>query len=115
MKDTAMIWLKKVFVVVFMALPSAASFAAVDVAAAQALAKKSSCMKCHSVDKKKEGPSFQQTAQKYRDKNEAVPRLVKHLTTSPPITLDGEDDTHDNAKTKDLKEVENLVRWILSH
>jgi cytochrome c len=94
---------------------SPAALSAPDVSAAQALAKKSSCMKCHSVDKKKEGPSFQVTAQKYRGKPDAVSTLVKHLTTSPAIKIDGEDDTHDNAKTKDLKEVENLARWILSH
>ena len=98
---------------VSMIMPTASS--AMDVSSAQALAKKSSCMKCHSIDKKKEGPSFQTTAQKYRATPDAVARLVKHLTTNPPIKLDGEDDTHDNAKTKDLKEVENLARWILSH
>jgi cytochrome c len=98
-----------------MTFVSSATLAAPDVAAAQALAKKSSCMKCHSVDKKKEGPSFQVTAQKYRSKPDAVSTLVKHLTTSPPIKIDGEDDTHDNAKTNDLKDVENLARWILSH
>lgn len=105
----------RLFAVFFMALPWLGVHAAIDIPAAQALAKKSSCMKCHSIDKKKEGPSFQVTAKKYRDKPDAVPTLIKHLTTNPPIKIDGEDDTHDNAKTKDLKEVENLVRWILSH
>lgn len=107
--------LKTTAIFLTMAWVSSASLAAPDATAAQALAKKSSCMKCHSVDKKKEGPSFQVTAQKYRGKPDAVSTLVKHLTTSPPIKIDGEDDTHDNAKTKDLQEVENLARWILSH
>lgn len=106
---------RSVAVLFVMACLSSAAAAAPDTAAAYALAKKSSCMKCHSIDKKKEGPSFQVTAQKYRSKPDAVSTLVKHLTTSPSIKIDGEDDTHDNAKTKDLKEVENLVRWILSH
>ena len=40
----------------------------VDVSAAEALSKKSGCLKCHAVDKKKDGPSFKETAAKYKGK-----------------------------------------------
>ena len=35
---------------------------AADDAAAEALMKKSGCFKCHSVDKKKDGPSYKEVA-----------------------------------------------------
>ena len=41
---------------------AAPAFAQVDAEAAQALAKKSNCLKCHSVSAKKEGPPFKETA-----------------------------------------------------
>jgi len=43
--------------------------AAVDEAAAQALAKKNDCFKCHAVDKTKKGPSLKKIAAKYKEKN----------------------------------------------
>ena len=42
--------------------------------AAQALAKKSNCLKCHSIDKKKDGPAFKVTAEKYKGKAELFAR-----------------------------------------
>jgi cytochrome c len=63
---------------------------ALDVAAAEALAKKSNCMKCHSVSAKKEGPSFKETAAKYKGKGDAEQKLVTHLTTNPKIKVDAQ-------------------------
>jgi cytochrome c len=85
-----------------------------DVAAAEALAKKSNCMKCHSVSAKKEGPSFKETAAKYKGKADAEATLVKHLTTNPKIKVDGKQEEHDNLKTKNEAEVRNVVKWILA-
>ncbi|NRF71079.1 c-type cytochrome [Aquincola sp. S2] len=87
---------------------------AADVAAAEALAKKSNCMKCHSVAAKKEGPSFKETAAKYKGKGDAEQKLVVHLTTSPKVKVDGKDEEHDNLKTKNEADVKNVVQWILS-
>jgi cytochrome c len=95
-----------------LAWPAAA--ADVDAEAAQALAKKSNCLKCHSVDKKKEGPAFKETAAKYKGKPDAEAKLVTHLTTSPKIKVDGKEEEHDSVKTKNSAEVLNLARWILS-
>ena len=87
---------------------------AVDADAAQALAKKSNCMKCHSVNAKKDGPSFKETAAKYKGKADAEAKLVTHLTTNPKIKIDGKEEEHANLKTKDNAEVLNTVQWILS-
>lgn len=85
-----------------------------DADAAQALAKKSGCLKCHSVDKKRDGPSFKETAAKYKGKAGAEDALHKHLTTNPKIKVDGVEETHDSLKTKDDKEIRNVIRWILT-
>ena len=85
-----------------------------DVAAAEALVKKSGCTKCHSVSAKKEGPSFKETAAKYKGKPDAQAALTKHLTTNPKIKVDGKEELHDSLKTKNEGEVKNVVAYILS-
>jgi cytochrome c len=87
---------------------------AVDAAAAEALAKKSNCMKCHSVAAKKEGPSFKETAAKFKGKSDAEQKLVTHLTTNPKIKVDGKEEEHDNLKSKNAAEVLNVAQWILA-
>lgn len=87
---------------------------AVDVAAAEALAKKSNCSKCHSVDKKKDGPPFKETAAKYKGKADAEAKLIKHVTTGPKVKIDGVEEEHQIVKTKDDAEILNLVRYVLS-
>ena len=95
-----------------LALPVAAQ--AQDVAAAEALLKKSGCMKCHSVSAKKEGPSFKETAAKYKGKADAQAALLKHLTTNPKIKVDGNEEMHDGLKTKNEGEIKNAIAYILS-
>lgn len=92
----------------------AAQAQSVDVSAAEALAKKSGCMKCHSVSAKKEGPSFKETAAKYKGKPDAEAALIKHLTTNPKIKVDGKEELHDSLKTKNEAEIKNVVAYILS-
>lgn len=87
---------------------------AADDAAAEALAKKSGCLKCHSVDKKKDAPSFKETAAKYKGKPDAEQKLFTHLTTAPKVKVDGKEEAHDNLKTKNDADVKNVVSWILS-
>jgi cytochrome c len=96
-----------------LALPLAQA-QSVDVSAAEALAKKSGCMKCHSVSAKKEGPSFKETAAKYKGKPDAEAALMKHLTSNPKIKVDGKEELHDNLKTKNEAEIKNVVAYILS-
>lgn len=93
-------------------LPGSAG--AADADAAQALLKKSDCLKCHSVDKKKDGPSYKEVAAKYKGKPDAEQKLYSHMTTSPKVKVDGREEEHAAVKTKDEAETRNLVRWILS-
>ncbi|WP_232834459.1 c-type cytochrome [Rhodoferax ferrireducens] len=87
---------------------------AVDLTAAEALARKSNCTKCHSVDKKKDGPSFSVTSAKYRGDADAEAKLIKHITTGPKIKIDDVEEEHQIVKSKDESEIRNLVRYILS-
>jgi len=87
---------------------------AVDAAAAEGLAKKSGCLKCHAVDRKKDGPSFKETAVKYKGKPDAEEKILTHLTSNPKIKVDGKEELHDALKTKDPAQLKNVVRWILS-
>jgi cytochrome c len=88
---------------------------AADEAAARALARQSNCFKCHAIDKKKEGPAWKDTAAKYSGKAGAQERLVKHITTGEKVKFeDGHEEDHTIVKSKDDKEVRNLVDWILS-
>jgi cytochrome c len=86
----------------------------VDASAAEALAKKSGCLKCHAVTAKRDGPSFRELAAKYKGKPDAEKVLATHLTTNPKIKVDGKEEMHDNLKTKNPAELQNVVRWILS-
>jgi len=85
-----------------------------DVGAAEALMKKSGCLKCHSVSAKKEGPPFKETAAKYKGKPDAEAALVKHLTTNPKIKVDGKEELHDALKTKSDADVKNVAKYILT-
>ena len=90
------------------------AYAAVDADAAQAVLKKSDCLKCHATDKKKDGPSYKETAKKYKGKADAEEKLTKHITSSPMIEIDGKKEEHKAIKTKDAAEIKNVVQWILS-
>ena len=93
---------------------AAAGAQAQDVSAAEALMKKSGCLKCHSVSAKKEGPPFKETAAKYKGKADAEAALFKHLTTNPKVKVDGKEELHDNLKTKNEADVKNVVKYILT-
>jgi len=88
--------------------------AAQDVGAAEALLKKSGCTKCHSVSAKKVGPSFKETAAKYKGKPDAEQKLYTHLTTNPKIKIDGNEERHDSLKTKNDAEIKNVIQYILT-
>lgn len=87
---------------------------AADDAAAEALMKKSGCFKCHSVDKKKDGPSYQEVAKKLKGKPDAEQTLYKHLTTHPKVKIEGKEEEHASLKTSDDAQIKNVIGWILS-
>ena len=87
----------------------------VDANAAQALAKKSGCLTCHSVNKTKTGPSYQKVAAKYKGKADGERTLIEFITTGPKMKLsDGSVEEHAIIKSKDAKELKNLANWILA-
>ena len=89
--------------------------AAVDEDAAQALAKKEDCFKCHAIDKTKKGPSYKKIAQKYKEKKLGEKEAIKQMTTGPKVKLeDGTEEDHKIIENKDPKALSNLAQWILS-
>ena len=90
------------------------ALAQVDDASAQALLKKSDCGKCHAADKKKDGPSYKETAAKYKGKATAEADIVKHISTATKVKVDGKEEEHKPVKSTNEAEIKNLARWILS-
>ncbi len=89
--------------------------AEVDADAANALAKKNDCFKCHAVDKTKKGPSYKKIAAKYKGKADGEEKAIKNMTSGLKVKLeDGTEEEHKVIDTKDPKELKNLAQWILS-
>ena len=94
---------------------SGACSAAVNADAAQALAKKSDCLKCHAIDKDKKASSYKKIAAKWHGKADAEAKLIDALTKSPKVKMsDGTEEEHKAVGTKDVAEIKNLIGWILS-
>ena len=94
------------------------SHAEVDVEAAKALARQNNCLKCHAVDKEKDGPTYHSVAEKFKGKPNAENRLIEHITSGEKAKFpDGHEEEHKIVKTsppKDMDQIKNLVQWILS-
>lgn len=89
--------------------------AAIDADAAQALAKKNDCFKCHAVDKTKKGPSMKKISAKYKGKPDGMEKGIKNITTVHKVKLeDGTEEEHKIIDTKDQAAIKNLVEWMLS-
>ena len=89
---------------------------AVDAEAAQATAKQNGCLKCHGVEKGKDGPSYRDIAAKFKGKDhaESVKRLITHITTGEKAKFpDGHEEEHKIIKVSDVAVQTNLVEWIL--
>lgn len=86
---------------------------AVDAAAAQALAQKSGCLACHSIDKKVLGPAYKDVAAKYKGDKTAEAKLIAKVKAGgsgvwgpmpmPPM----------GAQVKD-PDIKTIVEWVLS-
>jgi len=97
------------------AMTMSASAVALDAAKAQQVARQNDCFKCHAVDKKKDGPSYQEIAARYKGKPDAEARLVKHFNSGEKAKFpDGHEEEHKIIKTKDPEAQKNLAQWILS-
>lgn len=88
---------------------------AADAEAAEALAKKEGCLKCHAVDKKKDAISLKDIAKKYAGKPDGEAKILAQITTGQKVKLeDGTEEEHKVIKSKDKAEVTNMIQWILS-
>lgn len=88
---------------------------AADAVAAQALAKKEGCLKCHALDKKKEAKSLKEISKKFAGKADAEAKVLHQITAGEKVKLeDGTEEEHKIIKSKDKAEVNNLIAWILS-
>lgn len=101
--------------VALMGLGNSAQAAEVDADAANKLARRNDCFKCHAIDKTKKGPSYKKIAAKYKGKADGEEKAIKNMTTGPKVKLeDGTEEDHKVIDTKDAKELQNLAQWILS-
>jgi cytochrome c len=86
-----------------------------DAEAAKAMALKDSCLRCHGLNKQKEGPIYSAVAKKYYGNPNAEARLYEHLTTGEAAKMsDGHIEFHKSISDQNPKEIRNLVRWILA-
>jgi cytochrome c len=97
------------------ALATVPTVHAVDAAAAEKLARQEGCLRCHGLDRAKDGPSYKDLATKNKGKPEAEAKLIKHLSSGVKVKFeDGHEEDHKIPKTKDPEQIKNLVQWILS-
>lgn len=90
---------------------------AVDADAALAMARQNGCLKCHAVDKHKDGPAYRDVAAKYQGKDhaETVKKLIFHITSGEKAKFpDGHEEEHKIIKVKDVAQQTNLIEWVLS-
>jgi len=88
---------------------------AVDVAAAEALAKKEGCLKCHAIDRKKDAISLKDIARKHAGKADGEAKILAQITTGQKVKLeDGTEEEHKTVKSKDQAALSNMIQWILS-
>jgi len=95
----------------------AAQANAADAKAAEALAQKSGCLACHSIDKAGMGPAYKEVAEKYKGDKTAETKLIAKvkagggggvwkqkplMTAMPP-----------NSHVKD-DDIKTIVQWILT-
>ena len=86
---------------------------AVDAAAAQALAQKSGCLACHSIDKKVLGPAYKDVAAKYKGDKTAEAKLVAKVKAGGSGVWGPMPMPANSPQVKDA-DIKTVVEWILS-
>ncbi len=80
---------------------------------AEALAQKSNCLMCHSVDKKILGPAYKDVAAKYKGDKTAEARLIQKVKTGGSGAWGDMPMPPNSPQVKD-DDIKTLVQWILS-
>jgi cytochrome c len=86
---------------------------AVDADAAKALAQKSGCLACHSVDKKIIGPAYKDVAAKYKGNKDAEAMLIAKVKKGGSGVWGPMPMPANSPQVKD-DDIKTLVDWILS-
>jgi cytochrome c len=81
--------------------------------ASQALAQKSGCLACHSVDKKVLGPSYKDVAAKYKGDKGAEAKLVAKVKAGGSGVWGPMPMPANSPQVKD-EDIKTIVQWILS-
>lgn len=86
---------------------------AVDAAAAKALAQKSGCLACHSVDNKVLGPAYKDVAAKYKADKGAEARLIAKVKAGGSGVWGNIPMPANSPQVKD-EDIKTIVQWVLS-
>jgi cytochrome c len=86
---------------------------AADADAAKALAQKSGCLACHSIDKKVLGPSYKDVAAKYKGDKTAEAKLVAKVKAGGSGVWGPMPMPANSPQVKD-DDIKTIVQWILS-
>jgi len=88
---------------------------AIDSVAAEKLINDNKCVKCHAVDRKKDGPAYRDVAAKFKSEADAEAKVMHHVSAGEKVKFpDGHEERHKKVKADSPAEVDNLVRWILT-
>lgn len=79
----------------------------------QALAQKSGCLACHSVDKKVLGPSFKDVAAKYKGDKTSEAKLIEKVKKGGSGTWGPMPMPANSPQVKD-EDIKTIVQWILA-
>jgi cytochrome c len=88
---------------------------AIDAPGAEQLVKDNNCFKCHTVDRKKDGPAYRDVAAKFRGQEDAQSKLIQHMTSGEKVKFpDGHEERHKKIKVQDDAQLQNVAAWIMS-
>jgi cytochrome c len=86
---------------------------AADAAAAKALAQKSGCLACHSVDAKVLGPAYKDVAAKYKGDKSAEGKLIDKVKKGGSGVWGNIPMPANSPQVKD-EDIKTIVEWILA-
>lgn len=95
------------------ALLAASQAGAVDMEAGKALAQKSGCLACHSVEKKIIGPAYKDVAAKYKGDKGAEARLIEKVKKGGSGVWGPMPMPANSPQVKD-EDIKTLVEWVLA-
>jgi len=78
-----------------------------------AMAKKSGCLNCHSVEKKIVGPAYKDVAKKYKGDSDAAARLEKKVADGGSGVWGAVPMPPNKSKVSEA-DIKTLVAWVLS-